>query len=48
MTKQLKQWLWRNWIKNNPENPGYFKIWADSLTENQIRYYESILNREKK
>lgn len=47
MSKELRQWLWKKWMKDNPMNLKYFGIWLRSLEDSQIKIFETNMKKEK-
>ena len=47
MSKELRQWLWKKWMRDNPMNLKYFGIWLRSLEDSQIKIFETNMKKEK-
>ena len=47
MSKELRQWLWKKWMRDNTMNHKYFGIWLRSLEDSQIKILETNKKKEK-
>lgn len=48
MTRELRIWLWKRWMKDNPMNLKYFGLWIQSLDKNQIEQFKAQFDGEKR